>query len=75
MLIGCTAISLLRANFYLKDNYIQLWDFQIGGHSSTYWINDGLMKVFFLLRWSGFVVTTVRNMLKSLPGIRCRQSA
>ena len=49
LLIGCTAISLLLANFYLKDNYIQLWHFQIGGHSSTHWINDGLMTVFFLL--------------------------
>lgn len=49
LLIGCTAISLLLANLYLKDNYIQLWHFQIGGHSSTHWINDGLMTVFFLL--------------------------
>lgn len=49
LLIGCTAISLLLANFFLKENYIQLWDFQIGGHSSTHWINDGLMTIFFLL--------------------------
>jgi NhaA family Na+:H+ antiporter len=49
LLICCTAISLLLANFFLKDNYIQLWHFQIGGHSTTHWINDGLMTVFFLL--------------------------
>ncbi|MBK6858956.1 MAG: Na+/H+ antiporter NhaA [Saprospiraceae bacterium] len=49
LLIGCTAISLLLANFFLKDNYIQLWHFQIGGHSATHWINDGLMTIFFLL--------------------------
>lgn len=49
LLICCTAISLLFANFFFKDNYIQLWQFQVGGHSSTHWINDGLMTVFFLL--------------------------
>lgn len=49
LLICCTAVSLLLANFFLKDNYIQLWHFQIGGHSSTHWINDGLMTIFFLL--------------------------
>lgn len=49
LLICCTVISLLLANFFLKDNYIQLWHFQIGGHSSTHWINDGLMTIFFLL--------------------------
>ncbi len=49
LLICCTAVSLLLANFFLKDNYIQLWHFQIGGHSTTHWINDGLMTIFFLL--------------------------
>lgn len=49
LLICCTAVSLLLANFFLKDNYIQLWHFQIGGHSLTHWINDGLMTIFFLL--------------------------
>lgn len=49
LLICCTALSLLLANSFLKDNYIQLWHFQIGGHSATHWINDGLMTVFFLL--------------------------
>ena len=49
LLIFCTAVSLLLANFFLKDNYIQLWHFQFGGHSATHWINDGLMTIFFLL--------------------------
>ncbi|MDP4951135.1 MAG: Na+/H+ antiporter NhaA [Flavobacteriales bacterium] len=49
LLIFCTAVSLLLANFFLKDNYIQLWHFQFGGHSATHWINDGLMAIFFLL--------------------------
>ena len=49
LLICCTAISLLLANFILNDDYIQLWHFKIGGHTSTHWINDGLMTIFFLL--------------------------
>jgi Na+:H+ antiporter, NhaA family len=49
LLIGCTALSLLLANSFLHDNYLQLWHFQIGEHSSAHWINDGLMTIFFLL--------------------------
>jgi NhaA family Na+:H+ antiporter len=49
LLICCTAISLLLANSFLQDSYLQVWNFQIGGHSSTHWINDGLMTIFFLL--------------------------
>lgn len=49
LLICCTALSLLLANSFLQDSYLQLWHFQIGGHSSTHWINDGLMTIFFLL--------------------------
>ncbi len=49
LLISCTAVSLIVANSFLQDHYIQLWNFKIGGHSSAHWINDGLMTVFFLL--------------------------
>jgi len=49
LLIYCTLISLLLSNFYFKDNYIQLWHLQLGGHHLTHWINDGLMCIFFLL--------------------------
>lgn len=49
LLICCTALSLLLANSFLQASYLQLWHFQIGGHSSTHWINDGLMTIFFLL--------------------------
>lgn len=49
LLICCTAISLLLANSFLRDSYLQIWHFQFGGHSSTNWINDGLMTIFFLL--------------------------
>lgn len=49
LLICFTLISLLLANSFLQDNYLKIWNFQIGGHSSTHWINDGLMAIFFLL--------------------------
>ncbi|MBK9631691.1 MAG: Na+/H+ antiporter NhaA [Saprospiraceae bacterium] len=49
LLIYCTCISLLLSNYFFKENYIQLWHFQLWGHQLTHWINDGLMAIFFLL--------------------------
>lgn len=49
LLIACTVISLILSNFFLKNSYIDLWQLEIGGHSTTHWINDGLMTIFFLL--------------------------
>lgn len=49
LLICCTGLSLLLANTFLQDSYSQVWHFQFGGHSTTHWINDGLMTIFFLL--------------------------
>ena len=49
LLIFCTVISLLLANSFFQENYSRLWDFQIWGHTSAHWINDGLMTIFFLL--------------------------
>ncbi|MGB4847984.1 MAG: Na+/H+ antiporter NhaA [Saprospiraceae bacterium] len=49
LLIGCTLVSLFLANFFLKENYIGLWQNQLAGQTITYWLNDGLMTVFFLL--------------------------
>ncbi|MEP7265616.1 MAG: Na+/H+ antiporter NhaA [Bacteroidota bacterium] len=49
LLIGCTVLSLLLANSFLQTNYLQLWHFEVGGHTSAHWINDGLMTIFFLL--------------------------
>jgi NhaA family Na+:H+ antiporter len=49
LLIFCTAISLILANFFLGDSYIQVWQTSVGGESITHWINDGLMAIFFLL--------------------------
>ena len=49
ILIACTLLSLLLANSFLSENYLHLWHYQIGGHPTEYWINDGLMTIFFLL--------------------------
>lgn len=49
LLICCTLLSLLLANSFLSENYIQLWHLEIAGHTSAHWINDGLMTIFFLL--------------------------
>jgi NhaA family Na+:H+ antiporter len=37
------------ANSSVQTEYIQFWSTNIGHHSITHWINDGLMAIFFLL--------------------------
>ena len=49
ILIACTLLSLLLANSTWSENYLHLWDYQLGNHSLVHWINDGLMTIFFLL--------------------------
>ncbi len=49
ILIFATLISLLLANSIFQLEYLQIWNFEIGKHSFTEWINDGLMTLFFLL--------------------------
>lgn len=49
LLIICTAVSLLIANSSLQLPYHHFWETKVSGHSFEYWINDGLMTVFFLL--------------------------
>lgn len=49
ILVFVTIISLLLANSPFQVNYINFWHSNIGGHSITHWINDGLMTIFFLL--------------------------
>lgn len=49
MLLGCTIVSLLLANSYFSTEYIHIWHTQLGNHPVEYWINDGLMTIFFLL--------------------------
>lgn len=49
MLIACTLLSLLIANSSWGPAYHHLWEMPIGPYSLEFWINDGLMAVFFLL--------------------------
>lgn len=48
-LIICTIFSLLMANSYWGENYMHIWHYKLGNNSIEYWINDGLMTIFFLL--------------------------
>ena len=49
LLIFCTTISLLVANSTFGESYHCFWLIKFGGQNLEYWINDGLMTVFFLL--------------------------
>jgi NhaA family Na+:H+ antiporter len=49
LLLFVTVLSLFLANSSFKTAYIGFWDTQVGHHSITHWINDGLMTIFFLL--------------------------
>jgi len=49
VLLGCTVLSLLIANSGWGESYIHFWHTDIGGQPLEYWINDGLMTIFFLL--------------------------
>lgn len=49
ILIGCTIVSLAVTNTNLGTGYQHFWHGHFAGHSLEFWINDGLMAVFFLL--------------------------
>jgi NhaA family Na+:H+ antiporter len=49
VLICCTVVSLVFTNSALGESYSTIWLSDVGGHSITHWINDGLMAIFFLL--------------------------
>lgn len=49
LLIGCTAVSLLLANWAWGESYIHFWHTDLGGKPIEFWINDALMAIFFLL--------------------------
>ena len=49
ILVCAIIISLCISNSSLQSAYINLWDTQVASHSILYWINDGLMTIFFLL--------------------------
>lgn len=49
ILLFVTILSLSLANSPIQTQYIQFWSTEMGHHSITHWINDGLMAIFFLL--------------------------
>lgn len=49
ILILCTIVSLLIANSIWGESYHHFWLTEIFGQSLEYWVNDGLMTIFFLL--------------------------
>lgn len=49
VLLGATIISLVLANIWGAP-WLQFWNHPVlAGHSLSYWINDGLMAIFFLM--------------------------
>lgn len=49
VLIACTLFSLVLSNSACNDVYQSLWHISIFQQNVEYWINDGLMAIFFLL--------------------------
>lgn len=49
ILVFVTLFSLCLANSPWQTGYVHFWHLDLGAHSITHWINDGLMAIFFLL--------------------------
>ncbi len=49
VLLGCTIVSMVVANSPFGQGYLELWKFPVGPYTTSLWINDGLMAIFFLL--------------------------
>ena len=49
MLIICSILSLIIANSMFSASYLSFWKMYVGGLTISYWVNDGLMAIFFLL--------------------------
>lgn len=49
VLVICTIISLVLANSAVGESYVHFWHSPLFNESVEYWINDGLMAIFFLM--------------------------
>jgi NhaA family Na+:H+ antiporter len=49
ILLVCTITSLLLANSTFGESYHHFWLTEFSGKPLEYWVNDGLMTIFFLL--------------------------
>ena len=49
LLIGCTFISIILANSQYGETFRSFWHIKFFDNSIEYYLNDGLMTIFFLL--------------------------
>lgn len=49
ILIGCTLLSIILANSPIAQQYFSIWHYPVANQTLEYWINDGLMAIFFFL--------------------------
>lgn len=49
LLMGCAVFAISLANSAAGDTFLNFWHLHLPGGSLEFWINDGLMAVFFLL--------------------------
>lgn len=49
VLVACTIVSLVLTNSMWGETYAHLWHADLAGRSVEFWINDGLMTIFFLM--------------------------
>lgn len=49
VLLLATISSLIIANTSFSQQYFSFWNCQLGGQSLSFWINEGLMAIFFLM--------------------------
>ncbi len=49
VLLLATILSLALSNSSVSHAYLSVWHHPIGNHNAEYWINDGLMAIFFLM--------------------------
>lgn len=49
LLIFCTVLSIGLSNSYFGQDFIDFWHISLAGNSIEYYLNDGLMTIFFLM--------------------------
>lgn len=49
LLVLCATLSLVITNTPFGEGYAHFWHADVGGRPLEFWINDGLMTIFFLL--------------------------
>src|SRR5688572_28456888 len=49
ILLAASLCSLVVANTAAGENYVELWHSTLFGKTAEFWINDGLITIFFLM--------------------------